>query len=120
MPSTPMPNEPGFRFSSPLVVNIGIGALHRIPQPGESRMEEAKPAHADIGTVAFEDADAVDVLGVGLPLIQNDEADAVSSAHQFLAKEDLLPFGSSDMGHMRALRKLRIGIRSHEADRSTV
>src|SRR5437773_4372039 len=51
MPSTPVPNEPGFRFSAPLVVDIGIGALHRIPQPGESRMEEAKPAHADIGTV---------------------------------------------------------------------
>ena len=30
-------------------------------------------------------------------MIEDDEADAVSSAHQFLAKEDLLPFGSSDM-----------------------
>ena len=40
--------------------------------------------------------------GIGLPVIEDHEADAVSAPHQLLAQEDLLTLGSADMCNILA------------------
>jgi hypothetical protein len=73
-------------------------------------MKEAQPTHASIDSVTREDADSVDFLTVGLPVIEDDEADSVSSLDQFLAEEDLLSLGSANVSYIFSLGERGVGV----------
>jgi hypothetical protein len=95
--ATPVANHASFSLRAALIIDVGIGPLHGIPQPGETGMKETDTMDADIGAVALEDADPADFLSVGLPVIEDDEVDAISTLDQFLAEEDLLTLGATDV-----------------------
>jgi len=109
-------NEPGFIFSTPLIVDISIGTLHGIPQPSETRMKEPHPPYAGRNVVTLEDADPADGLSIGLPVIEDNKADAVSASDQLLAEEDLLSLCSTDVGDIFPPRERRVGLGCHKAD----
>jgi len=97
VPATPVANEAGFSLRAALIIDIGISPLHGIPQPAETGMKETEAMDANIGAIALEDADPSDFLSVGLPVIEDHEADAVTTLNQFLAEENLLTLGAADV-----------------------
>ena len=66
-------------------------------------MEETLHSHASIGSVALEDTDPAENLAVRLSVVEDDEADLVSSPEQLAAQEDLLTLCSPDMCEVLAL-----------------
>jgi hypothetical protein len=82
----PLADETRFVGRSPLIVDVSVGPVHGIPQSHEPWMEEAEPREAAIGLVTFEDADPAEDLSIGLPVIEDHEANAVSPANQLLAE----------------------------------
>jgi hypothetical protein len=97
---TPAAYETSFMLSAPLIVEIAIGTVQRTPQSAESRMEETQPSHASIGSVALEDSDPAEKLAIRLSMVEDDEADVISTPDQLVAQQDLLTFGSADMGQI--------------------
>jgi len=81
-------------------------------------MKEAEPTHTEIGSVTLEDADSADLLTIGLPVIEDDKADAVSALGQLLGEEDLLSLGSADVRHVFSLGERGAGVRGDKAYRS--
>ena len=93
-----------------MIVDIGVGPPHRTPESGKAGIEEAQPVYAGVGLVALEDTGSAELLAVGLPVIENNEADAVSTSDEFLAEENLLALGAADVDHIFSLRERRVGL----------
>jgi hypothetical protein len=83
--AAPPADETSFVLCAPLIVEVGVGTLHGIPQPGETGMKEAQFPDAAIGPVALEDADPPKNLSIGLAVIEDREADVMSTPDQLLA-----------------------------------
>jgi len=90
-------DEGGLIFRPPLIVDISVGTLHGIPQPGETRMKEPQPPHAGIYLVTLEDADTAEGLSIGLPVIEDHEADEISASNELMTEENLLAFGAANV-----------------------
>jgi hypothetical protein len=97
MPPTPVTDQPGFRLCSALIIDVGIRALHGVPQPGQTWMKEAQSRDTEISPVTLEGPDPTDLLAVRLPVVNNYESDAISSSDQLRAEKDLLSLGSADV-----------------------
>jgi len=95
--ATPVADQAGFSLRAALIIDVGVGPLHGIPQPGETGMKETETMDAGIRAIALEDVDPVDFVSVGLPVIEDHEADAISSLDEFLTEENLLTLGAADV-----------------------
>jgi hypothetical protein len=111
----PLPNETSLILCSTLVVDFAIGTLHGLPQTGEARMKEAQPLHTAIRPVALEDPDPAENLAIWLAVVEDYEADFISSPDQLMAQEDLLTLGSADMCQVLTLGEGCVSFRRDKA-----
>src|SRR5882724_7705897 len=89
-PATPVSDQTGLLPRTALIVDVGIGPCHGIPQPGETGVKEAEHTDAALDVVTLEGPDPTDLLSVGLPVIEDDEADTVSASYKLFGEKDLL------------------------------
>jgi hypothetical protein len=108
-------DQPGFGLRPALVIDVGIGPFHGIPQSAKAGMNETQTGHADIGPVTFEHADSTDIFPVGLLVIEDDEADAITTSDQLFAEQNLLTLGSADVSHAACLEDRRVSVRCNKA-----
>jgi hypothetical protein len=100
VPATPLSDQTGFTVRSTLIVDISVCPPQGAPEAGEAGMEEAEAPHAAVRSVALEDTDPPDLFSVGLPVIEDHKAHAVSTSNQFFTEENLLSLCTPDVGHM--------------------
>jgi hypothetical protein len=80
-------------------------------------VKEADSSDATLNAVTLEGLDPATLLSVGLPVIEDDEADPVSAPHQLFGEKDLLALGSAPECQFLALGERSIGVGGDEAYR---